>query len=89
MQDEDWTTISRIGIALGFIFIVGALVAYNYYEYFTFYYPYRDYAIPLAIVGVILLVVGIVVSTRERDRRPTPDIPKSNYQKYQYCRSCG
>jgi len=51
---------------LGFVFLIGGSLAYNYvtYPYGIFWgevYPYRIYAVPFVICGIALLVSGVMV----------------------------
>jgi hypothetical protein len=52
---------------IGLIFCIVGVFCYRYVEltnmrYFMFYsYPYRDYALPCVVVGMILLVSGVML----------------------------
>jgi ribosomal protein L40E len=74
MRYLDWRTISSfVYVFGGLIFLVG-LYVYLYYE--TNYigqlglafYPYRNYAIPLIIVGIALLITGVVTDQQDRKK---------------------
>jgi len=103
MQYSDWKMINSFGLGVGVLFLIGALLAYVYYErtWLGAWYPYRDYVAPLLISGFVLLVVGYVAGVRgieERrlaEERPTAGIVycsacgTQNEQDAVYCKKCG
>jgi len=70
MKYEDWKYLGTICTVLGGLLLLGGAIAYIFPKTYSFWglqwaeYPYRDYAIPLFIFGVILLVIGIVTLDR-------------------------
>jgi ribosomal protein L40E len=67
-----WRILSLYGYVFGGIFLLVAIYAYLYYEtdwigqIGTAFYPYRNYAIPLLIAGIALLIMGYVTNQRAR-----------------------
>jgi tRNA(Ile2) C34 agmatinyltransferase TiaS len=61
--------IGSFGLFLGAIFLIGGVFAYFYSQrVFAFaIYPYRDYAAPLIIAGIVLLVIGVVTDQRAKE----------------------
>jgi len=61
MKTEDWKLIAYIGLILGIVFLVGAFITAqpHWASGIGTYYPYKDYAPPLAIAGIALLVIGM------------------------------
>jgi len=59
--------IAQISSALGIVFIFFGLITWFYHETFLWIpiYVYRDYALPLFILGVSSLIVGIIINMRE------------------------
>jgi len=46
---------------LGLILVAVGIGAFFYQEQFIlYYYPYRDYALPIGILGIIVLLIGII-----------------------------
>ena len=108
MRYLDWRTISSfVYVFGGLIFLVG-LYVYLYYE--TNYigqlglafYPYRNYAIPLIIVGIALLITGVITDRQDRKKikgtekqQPTansgvcPICEAKRDVDAQYCNKCG
>jgi len=71
MQPEDWRTISSFGYVFGLILLLVGLYTYVYYSpsnlilsIFPNSDPYRNYILPLIIIGVALLIMGFFVSHR-------------------------
>jgi hypothetical protein len=68
----DWKLISSFGYVFGAISFLVGIYAYLYYETDWIgwiglaFYPYRNYAIPLVIAGIVLLVAGFVTEQRAR-----------------------
>jgi uncharacterized membrane protein len=64
MRHADWRTISLFGYVFGVLFLLVGLYAYLYYETDWIgwiglaFYPYRNYAILLLIIGIALLITG-------------------------------
>ena len=89
MRYSDWKMISSIGLILGFLLLIGGILAYVYYEERLIWvvYPFRDYSAPLVISGVVLLVVGYVAGERgKEERRIAEERPVVGVV---YCSSCG
>ncbi len=69
-----WRTISSFGYVFGGLFLLLGLYVYLYYETNWIgqiglaFYPYRNYAIPLLIAGIALLIMGYVTERRDRDK---------------------
>ena len=100
--------ISSFGYVFGGLFLLLALYVYLYYETnwigqiglaFT---PYRNYAIPLIIAGILLLIMGFVTQKRAREKiksaekqQPIANIkclPNCGAKRdfdAQYCKKCG
>ncbi len=100
--------ISTFGFVLGALSLLGGLIAYEYVVYLGGAFglsipdfPYRDYAVPLFLVGVVLLVIGFVTNQRGNEepdvveRKPTIDLgycPSCGTKRdmdAQYCKKCG
>jgi ribosomal protein L40E len=104
MRYSDWKMISLLGLILGFLFLIGGIFAYVYYEqrWILVAYPFRDYAAPLIILGIVLLVVGYVAGERAKEEkklaveeRPVTEMVYCSYCGTQnikdavYCKKCG
>ena len=68
MDVEDWERIGLAGLVLGFLLIVFSVGVYFYREIVDFgvlgrtvVYPFRQYFLPLLVIGVSFLVVGAVI----------------------------
>jgi uncharacterized protein YjeT (DUF2065 family) len=89
MRVKDWEFIGYMALAVGIIFIVGGIIAYEYSEsyYGVVDYLYRGDSADLWIGGVSLLVVGVgcLLYAREENKRippspsasPQQDIPEA------------
>jgi tRNA(Ile2) C34 agmatinyltransferase TiaS len=105
MRFPDWKRISSFILVLGFFSLVGGLVVYVSYEQMGIgleFFPYRDYAVLLAVAGIVLLVIGNVTSQRAKaemeimeEQKPMVDVgycPTCGGMldsDVQYCRRCG
>ena len=97
MKYADWRYLASICTVLGVILLIGGVIAYAYGEtvYLLGYpigttYPYRDYAIPLIIFGVVLLVIGIASFGRaEEERKLEVETPKPVSVSLKKCPQCG
>ena len=64
MQFSIWRTISSIGYSFGLVLLVVGIYAYLYYETNVIgyiglsFYTYRNTALPIMIVGIILIILG-------------------------------
>ncbi len=104
----DWRTISSFGYVFGGLFLLLGLYAYLYYETTLIgqiglsFYPYQNYAIPILIAGIVLLIMGYVTERRDRDKikgvgkqQPIANIvtcPNCGAKRdfdAQYCKKCG
>lgn len=93
MKYADWRYIASICTALGVILLIGGVIAYAYSEtlYLLGYpigttYPYRDYAIPLIIFGIVLLVIGVASFGRAKEERKLEvEIPKPSSAPLKKC----
>ena len=95
MKYADWKYLATICTILGSLLLIGGFIAYAYSE--TLYilglpyettYPYRDYAIPLIIFGVVLLVIGVVTFARAEEERKR-EMPKPVSASLKKCPKCG
>jgi len=74
MRHADWRTISSFGYVFGVLFLLVGLYAYLYYETDWIgwiglaFYPYRNYAILLLIIGVALLITGYFTNNKLRKK---------------------
>ena len=108
MLNSDWKMITTFGIVLGALFLLGGLIAYQYTVTYGGAiglsipdYPYREYAVPLFLVGVVLLVIGFVTNQRGNEEldvvegKPTvsfcfcPSCGTKRDTDAQYCKKCG
>ena len=108
MRHADWRTISLFGYVFGGLFLLVGLYAYLYYETDWIgwiglaFYPYRNYAIPLLITGIALLITGYVTEQRAREKikgvgKQQPianlgvcsDCGAKRDLDAQYCKKCG
>ena len=94
MRYSDWKMIATFGYILGILSLVGAFIAFFYYEESTSLfgsivrYPYGDYTIPLLMAGIVLMVIGYVTEQRAKEdiqlvgkQQLIPDIG--------FCPNCG
>ncbi|MGD0994778.1 MAG: hypothetical protein ABR909_04550 [Candidatus Bathyarchaeia archaeon] len=108
MRYPYWRTISLFGYVFGGLFLLVGLYAYLYYETDWIgwiglaFYPYRNYAIPLLITGIALLITGYVTEQRAREKikgvgKQQPianlgvcsDCGAKRDLDAQYCKKCG
>ncbi|MGA3061020.1 MAG: hypothetical protein ABSD92_11715 [Candidatus Bathyarchaeia archaeon] len=74
MRYPDWRLISSFGYVFGALAILVGLYVYLYYETNVIgwiglaFEPYRNYAIPLIIVGIALLITGYLTEQRARKK---------------------
>jgi len=65
MEYSDLKLVSSIAQVSGFLCLVFAAIAYFYEErlYLGYWvtHPYREYAFPLAALGIILVVIGALI----------------------------
>ena len=67
MSSEDWRRLSLLALVLGLMFLVSGLVTWFYTETAEVglvripeRHPYRDYGLPLLILGVCGLLIGLL-----------------------------
>jgi len=85
MEYSDLKLLSSITQVSGFLCLVFGAIAYFYEErltstnpaYFGHWVtnPYREYAFPLAALGIILIVIGALIhdhANREREKQQNP-----------------
>ena len=108
MRYLDWRTISLFGYVFGVLFLLLGVYVYLYYETNWIgqiglsFYPYRNYAIPMLIAGVALLIAGYVTNQRAGEKiegvekqQPIANIgvcPNCGAKRdldAQYCKKCG
>jgi len=102
MRSADWRVIGSFGITLGVILLIGSFLAYVYEEQRWIFVvaPYRDLAAPLAIAGVVLLVVGYVSNNRAQEEKKLeaerakiittpPTQPSPTQPAAKFCKYCG
>ena len=108
MPDLDWKTISSFGYVFGGLFLLVCVYVYVYYETNWIgwlglaFYPYQNYAIPLIIAGIVLLITGYVTNQHALEKikgaekqQPIADIgacPNCGAKRdcdAQYCKKCG
>ncbi len=104
----DWRLISSFGYVFGGLFLLLGLYTYVYYKTtwigqiglaFT---PYQNYALPILIAGIALLITGYITEQRARKKiksvekqQPTANIsvcPNCGAERdvdAQYCKKCG
>jgi ribosomal protein L40E len=104
----DWRTISSFGYVFGALSLLVGLYAYLYYQTTLIgqiglaFTPYRNYAIPILIAGIVLLIMGYVTEKRAREKiksvekqQPIANIgicPNCGAKRdfdAQYCKKCG
>ncbi len=75
MRHVDWKLISLFGYVFGLISLLIGIYMYLYYDTnwigwigLTFY-PYRNYAIPLVIAGIILFILGYITELPDRAKK--------------------
>lgn len=94
MKYADWRYLASICAFLGALLLIGGIIAYAYNEpiylfgqIYGYIHRYRDYAVPLIIFGVVLLVVGAASYGRaEEERKLELPEPKVSLKK---CPKCG
>jgi hypothetical protein len=105
MKYSELKIINEISAILSGLFIVGCIVAYVYPDknYFGItIFPYRNYAIPLAIAGTVLFVIGFVLRQHTKEgteslqtQQPVSDMGYCPYcgtpyaKDYKFCKKCG
>ncbi len=104
----DWRVISSFGYVFGLLFFLLGLYTYVYYKTtwigqiglaFT---PYQNYALPILIAGIALLITGYITEQQDRKKiksvekqQPTANIsvcPNCEAERdadAQYCKKCG
>ena len=74
MRYLDWRIISTFVYVFGVVIFLVGLYVYLYYETNFIgqlglaFYPYRNYAIPLIIVGIALLIMGVIMDQKDRKK---------------------
>ena len=104
----DSRTISSFGYVFGALSLLVGLYAYLYYQTTLIgqiglaFTPYRNYAIPILIAGIVLMIMGYVTEQRAREKiksvgkqQPIANIgicPNCGAKRdfdAQYCKKCG
>jgi len=107
MRYLDWKTISLFGYVFGLLFLLVGIYVYLYYQttwigqFGLAFQPYQNYAIPMLIVGIALLITGVIAENRDRKiksvekQQPIASIgvcPNCGAKRdfdAQYCKKCG
>jgi len=108
MRYLDWRTISLFGYVFGGLFLLVGIYVYLYYQttwigqFGLAFQPYQNYAIPILIVGIALLITGFIAEKRDRKKiksvekqQPIANIgvcPNCGAKRdldAQYCKKCG
>jgi hypothetical protein len=93
MRYLDWRTISSFGYVFGVLFLIIGIYVYVYYQTtwigqiglaFT---PYRNYASPIIIAGIALLIVGF--ATEQRTIKKIKGVGKQPIANIDVCSNCG
>lgn len=65
------TKISILSYITGMLFLAGALIAiiYSPTDFFGVKYPYHDFAVPLLIIGIVLLFIGYVTEPHTKEEK--------------------
>lgn len=103
-----WRTISSFGYVFGALFALLGLYGYLYYKTTLIgtlglaFTPYQNYAIPLVIAGIALLIAGYAAEkgakkkTKSLEKQQTmattsvcPDCGEKRDLDAQYCKKCG
>jgi uncharacterized membrane protein len=80
----DWKLISLFGYVFGMISLLVGIYAYLYYETDWIgwiglaFYSYRNYAIPLVIAGIVLMILGYVTEQRARAKKKAGETTTDN-----------
>ena len=75
MRDSAWRLLSSLGYAVGFIAFLLGLYAYLYYETNLIgsigleFQPYRNYAIPILVAGVALIIIVYLTESLFRKKQ--------------------
>ena len=94
----DWRTISSFGYVFGALSLLVGLYAYLYYQTTLIgqiglaFTPYRNYAIPILIAGIVLMIMGYVTEQRAREKIKSVGKPNCGAKRdfdAQYCKKCG
>ena len=92
MRRNDWRIISSFGYVFGIVAILVGIYGYVYYETNIIGWiglsldSYRNFAIPVIIIGVALLVLGYFADGRGSKTKET-EIPKQ--KETLHCPVCG
>jgi len=108
MRYVDSRTVSAFGYVFGLISLLIGLYGYLYYETDIIgwiglsFYPYRNYAIPLTIAGIMLMILGYFTeqTTRKKTKESSkqqsitntsacPDCGTKREVDAEYCKKCG
>jgi ribosomal protein L40E len=93
MKKSDFQLIGYIGLGLGVMLLIGAVLAYslaNMYLTPSIYYDgklgraYLNYSVILGVFGIISLITGLGFLWRARQETTPPAITEKKY-----CRFCG
>ena len=98
MRDSAWRLLSSLGYAVGFIAFLLGLYAYLYYETNLIgsigleFQPYRNYAIPILVAGVALIIIVYLTESlfrRKQEASKNNILPEKNQKNVQDFNSWG
>jgi predicted transporter len=84
VRHPDWRLISSFGYVFGLLFLIIGIYVYLYYKTTWIgqlglaFQPYQNYAIPILIIGIALLIIGFIAENR--DRKKIKSVKNNNRQ---------
>ena len=100
MQYSDLKLLAKVCYVVGSLSFLFAIVAYVYEERpwwgggYWLEHPYRDYAVPLVFLGIVLLALGYLLDTAKEEKTEQTAPAPSRHAcmmsiEVKFCPNCG
>ncbi len=91
MRYPNWRMVSAFGLILGGLSLAGGFFAYFQYARASgsaiLIFPYREFAVPLFVLGIVFLVIGFVTGPQGKGGSPITE--RKTINEFGYCPGCG